>query len=221
MQSVNIGRLAEVRSAKKLTSGIDKVPVEGPVEVRAPGPKRGGLGSGLLGDELGDARHHGGDTQAVYAYSREELDHFERLLGRDLPNGAFGENLTTTGLVVSDAVVGERWRVGETLVLQVTAPRIPCSTFRAWIDVKGWLRTFTEQNRTGTYLAVVEPGPVAAGDTVEVISRPDHGVRVSDIFLAIMVRHDLLPSLLPAGDDLEPETLEAAKKAARDADGPL
>jgi len=213
--TVNVGRLAEVRSPKNLPSGIGKVPADGPIEVRAPGRKRDGLGSGLVGDELGDRQHHGGDTQAVYAYAREELDHFAELLGRDLPNGAFGENLTTTGLTVSEAVVGERWRVGETLVLQMTAPRTPCSTFRAWIDVKGWLRTFTRENKTGAYLAVVVPGPVASGDTVEVISRPDHGVRVSDVFLATMVQHDLLPGLLVAGDDLEPETREAAERAAQ------
>lgn len=211
--TVNVGRLEPIRSAKQLPSGIGKVPVEGPVQVRAPGHKQGGLGSGLVGDELGDHRHHGGDTQAVYAYAREDLDHFERLLGRDLAGGAFGENLTTSGLVVSDAVVGERWRVGETLVLQVTAPRVPCSTFRAWIDVKGWLRTFTAENRTGAYLAVVEPGPVAADDVVEVVHRPAHGIRVSDVFLATTVRKDLLPGLLAAGDDLEPQTRQAARDA--------
>lgn len=212
--TVNVGRLTPIDSPKNLPTGIGKQPVDGAVEVRAPGAKRlGGLGSGLVGDEIGDLAHHGGDTQAVYAYAREELDAYEALLGVELPNGGFGENLTTTGLEVSDALVGERWRVGESLVLQVTAPRIPCSTFRAHLGRKGWLKTFTERNRTGAYLSVVEPGPVEAGDRVEVVHRPDHGVRASDVFLATMTRHDLLPGLLVAADDLEPETLAQARAA--------
>lgn len=212
--TVNVGRLTPIDSGKDLPTGIRKQPVGGPVEVRDPGPKHGGLGSGLVGDQIGDVEHHGGVTQAVYAYAREDLDAYEALLGLELPNGAFGENLTTSGLEVSDAVVGERWRIGDTLVLQVTAPRIPCSTFRAHLGRKGWLKTFTERNRTGTYLSVVEPGQVRAGDTVEVVHRPDHGVRSSDVFLATMTRRDLLPGLLVAADDLEPETLAEARAAA-------
>ena len=211
--TVNTGRLEDIGSAKNLPTGIAKRPATEPVEVRDPGPKHGGLGSGLVGDAIGDRQHHGGDSQAVYAFAREELDHFEGVLGRRLENGSFGENLTTVGLVVSDAVVGERWRVGATLVLQVTAPRIPCSTFRAHIAAKGWLRTFTLENRSGTYLSVVTPGPVAAGDNIEVIHRPDHGVRSSDVFAAYLLDRSRLPSLLAAGDDLEPETRELAERA--------
>jgi len=210
--TVNVGRLRPIQSSKNLPTGIDKKPIDGPVDVRAPGPKHGGLGSGLVGDEIGDSRHHGGDVQAVYAYAREELDGFAEVLGRPLDNGAFGENLTTTDLVVSDALIGERWQIGPTVVLQVTAPRIPCGTFRAHIGKQGWLKTFTETARSGAYLRVVTPGVVQAGDEVTVVHRPEHGVRASDAFRALTLRPDLLPGLLAAGDDLDDETREMAEQ---------
>ncbi|MEO7060496.1 MAG: MOSC domain-containing protein [Lapillicoccus sp.] len=210
--TVNVGRLTPIRSEKHLPTGIDKHPVDGPVEVRAPGAKRGGLGSGLVGDAIGDVRHHGGDVQAVYAYAREELDDFAEVLGRPLDNGAFGENLTTSGLVVSDALIGERWQVGPEVILQVSAPRIPCGTFRAHIGQQGWLKTFTRAARSGAYLRVVTPGSLQAGDEVTVVHRPDHGVRVSDVFRGLTLEPELLPGLLVAGDDLEDETRDAAER---------
>ena len=126
--------------------------------MRDPGPKRGGLGSGVVGDDVVSRKHHGGSRQAVYAVAREELDWWGATLGRELVDGMFGENLTTQGLDVDAAVVGERWRVGSAL-LEVTGPRIPCATFRAWMGEPGWVRRFTERGRTGAYLAVVERGP--------------------------------------------------------------
>lgn len=206
--TVNTGRLRPIGSSKHLPTGIVKRPVDGPVEVRAPGPKHGGLGSGLVGDEIGDRRNHGGDSQAVYAYAREELDGFAEALGRPLDNGAFGENLTTSGLVVSDAVIGERWQVGPTLVLRVTGPRIPCDTLRAHIGQRGWLKTFTRAALTGAYLSVVTTGAVRAGDEVAVVHRPGHGVRASDVLRAVTLERHLLPGLLAAGDDLDDETRE-------------
>ena len=188
-----------------------KAAVAGPVEVRAPGPKHGGLGSGLVGDFIGDGKHHGGDTQAVYAFQREDLDAWQERLGRDLPNGFFGENLTTTGIDVNDARVGEVWRIGETVELKVTSPRIPCATFRGWMGERGWARLFTEAARPGTYLSVLTPGFIAAGDPVEVLHRPDHEVTASLVFRATLKERDLLPELLAAGDDLEPEIAQLAR----------
>ena len=103
--------------------------------------------------------------------------------GRDLADGMFGENLTTQGLDVDGAVVGERWRVGSA-VLEVSGPRIPCATFAAWMGERGWVRRFTERGRTGAYLAVVEPGLVSTGDGVEVLGRPSHGITVPEVFRA-------------------------------------
>ena len=103
-------------------------------------------------------------TSVTYAKDpfREDLDHWEGVLGRELPSGSFGENLTTEGIDVNGALIGERWVVGEGLELQITDPRVPCSTFRGWIAERGWLRTFTEVAIPGTYLRVVTPGNVTA-----------------------------------------------------------
>ncbi|ADD41682.1 MOSC domain containing protein [Stackebrandtia nassauensis DSM 44728] len=191
-------------------TGIDKRPVEGPVAVAAPGPK--GTGAvGLAGDRVYDVKHHGGDIQAVYAYSQEDYGYWETELGRTLRPGMFGENLTTEGLVVSDAVVGERWRIGADVVLQVTVPRVPCGTFRGWMDEKGWLKTFTAAARTGAYLSVVEPGEIRAGDDITVESRPEHGVTVSTVFRALMTDRSLLPEILTA-PELPDETRRQANR---------
>jgi MOSC domain-containing protein YiiM len=178
--------------------------------VRAPGSKRDGLGGGLVGDAVCDRDNHGGDVQAVYAYAREDLDHWESVLGRALPGGVFGENLTTTGVDVNGAVIGERWRIGDALELAVTVPRIPCGTFRGWIAERGWLRTFTKAALPGTYLSVVSPGQVRAGDPLTIVHRPAHGVTVAQVFRAITLEPELLPSIL-AADELHEETKEMAR----------
>jgi MOSC domain-containing protein YiiM len=208
IDSVNIGRPTP-NPYKATETGIGKLPTDGPVPVRAPGPKRTGLGSGLVGDFIGDGKHHGGDVQAVYAFQREDLDTWERRLNRTLPNGFFGENLTTRGLAVNEARVGERWLIGDQLVLQVTTPRIPCATFRGWMGEPGWAKWFTAAGRPGAYLRVIVPGPVAAGDPVEVIHRPDHDVTISLVFRATTTERELLPSLLAAAEDLDPEIRES------------
>jgi len=202
--SVNLARVRpnpDTREAEGLgvqeMTGIEKVPTSEPVLVRAPGSRDGGLGSGLVGDVVCDRLNHGGDTQAVYAYAREDLDYWESVLGRTLPGGVFGENLTTTGVDVNGAVVGERWRIGD-LELQVTTPRIPCGTFRAWIAETGWLRTFTMAALPGTYLSVVSPGQVSAGDLISVVHRPAQGVTVAQVFRSINREPDLVPSILAA-----------------------
>ena len=209
--SVNLARVQPNPDKRRAAmTGIEKVPTTASVLVRAPGTKRDGLGSGLVGDVVGNHRHHGGDTQAVYAYAREDLDHWESVLGRPLASGSFGENLTTTGVDVNGAVIGERWRIGETLELAVTFPRIPCGTFRAWIAERGWLRTFTRAAIPGTYLRVLTPGQVRAGDPVSVVHRPANGVSVAQVFRATTLEPELLPSIL-AADDLVEETREMAR----------
>jgi MOSC domain-containing protein YiiM len=167
--TVNVGRpkTVEHTDAPGGATGIDKKPADGAVRVMDPGPKGEGA-SGVAGDTVCDLRHHGGTDQAVYAFAREDLDFWERELGRPLGNGAFGENLTTSGLDVSGAKIGERWRIGGELVLEVTSGRIPCRTFASWLGEKGWVKRFTRQSAPGAYLRVIEPGEIRAGDPIEV-----------------------------------------------------
>jgi MOSC domain-containing protein YiiM len=179
-------------------TGIDKRPATGPVQVRAPGPKGAGLGSGLVGDQVFDTAHHGGDDQAVYAYAREDLDTWGAELGRTLPGGAFGENLTISGLDVTGALIGERWRVGERVVLEVAVPRIPCGTFARWMAEQGWVKRFTIRALPGAYLRVIVPGEIRAGDPVVVVGRPEHDVTVGLTFRALTREPELLARLLDA-----------------------
>ena len=174
-------------------TGIDKRPVDGPVQVRAPGPR--GV-SGVIGDQILDARHHGGDDQAVYAYAREDLDGWQAELGRPLPGGVFGENLTTSGIDVTGALIGERWQVGDEAVLEVSLPRIPCGTFAAWMTDKGWIKWFTARGLPGAYLRVIVPGEIRAGDAISVVSQPDHDVTIGVTFRALTLESELLPRLL-------------------------
>ncbi|MEU6588932.1 MOSC domain-containing protein [Streptomyces sp. NPDC046881] len=210
--SVNLGSPRQVAytSQPEGLTGIDKRPADGPVRVAAPGPK--GIGaSGLAGDAVCHTRHHGGNDQAVYAYAREDLDVWERELGRSLANGCFGENLTTDGLDVSGALIGERWRIGSEVVLEVTAGRIPCNTFQGHLGERGWVRRFTQKGATGAYLRVIEPGEIRAGDPVEIVHRPDHGVTATMQFRAVTTERELLPRLLAAGEALHTETLARAR----------
>jgi MOSC domain-containing protein YiiM len=197
LHSLNIGRSEPNPVKRSVPTGIGKRPVES-AELRPPGPKKGGLGSGVVGDFVGDQRHHGGDHQAVYAFAREELDAWQERLGRELADGMFGENLTTIGLDVDGALVGERWRVGDEVVLEVAGPRIPCSTFASRMGEKGWVRRFTEVGNTGAYLAIISPGSVRRGDRIEVLSRPDHGIGVRLAFRAFTGDLDAAERVLAA-----------------------
>ena len=188
--SVNIAHVQPNPYKRFDITGIDKRPTSGPVEVRAPGMKDGGAGSGLAGDTIGDRESHGRNDQAVYAYAREDLDRWERELGRTLTSGCFGENFTTQGIDVNGALIGERWTIGDDLVAEVTSPRVPCSTFRGWMGIPGWLKTFTAAAIPGAYLRVVAPGTVSAGDEIVVSHRPAHDVTVAGMFRSLTIERD-------------------------------
>jgi MOSC domain-containing protein YiiM len=205
VHSVNHGRVFEAAWAGRLRrTAIDKRPVTQVVSV-------GELG--VAGDEQADTKYHGGRDKAVYAFAREDLDRWEQLLARSLHDGQFGENLTTAGIDVNDALVGERWRVGEAL-LEVCSVRIPCRVFANWLEEQGWVRRFTADARPGPYLRVVEPGLVAAGDHIAVEHEPTHQLTVSTVFRAMTTRPDLLPLLLevPA---LEDDLADQARRRLR------
>ncbi|MHC5905748.1 MOSC domain-containing protein [Streptomyces sp. S6] len=208
--SVNVGRPRPNPWKGISATGIDKRPVDGPVAVTAPGPK--GTGAvGLAGDRVYDVQHHGGTDQAVYAYAREDLDRWEAELGRPLADGVFGENLTTHGVDVNGALIGERWRIGPDVVLEVSCARIPCGTFQGWLEQDGWIKRFTRAAVPGAYLRVIEPGDIRASDPVEIVHRPDHDVTVAVVFRAMTLEPDLLPRLL-AADALPEGEKERARR---------
>jgi MOSC domain-containing protein YiiM len=212
--TVNVGRpRANPWKPVKLT-GIDKRPAEGPVAVRAAGPK--GTGDvGLAGDQVFDIKNHGGTDQAVYAYAREDLDFWAAEIGGELTNGVFGENLTTEGIDLNGALIGERWRIGPDVVLEVSAPRIPCGTFQGWLEQEGWIKRFTAEARTGTYLRVIEPGDIRAGDPVTIERRPAHDVTIAVTFRALTTEPELLPRLSPAGALPDEVKDEVRKRTSR------
>lgn len=154
-------------------TAIDKRPVDGPVRVGR---------YGLRGDVQADRKDHGGLEKAVYAYDQAEADHWAGELGEDVAAGRFGENLRLAGLPVDDAEIGERWRIGESLEVEVTGPRTPCATFGRWLCQDGWVRRFTARGRPGAYLSVLVPGEIRAGDSVIVTRRPGHGITVAGWF---------------------------------------
>jgi MOSC domain-containing protein YiiM len=185
--SVNAGRGRDAAWAGRLRrTAIDKRPVTAPVEV-------GWLG--LAGDEQSDTENHGGREQALYAYAREDLDWWVERLCRELANGVFGENITTSGLDVTGALIGEVWQLG-TAVVQVTSPRIPCVVFAGWVDEDHWVKRFASAGRPGAYLRVLEEGTVAAGDGIEVISRPDEHVTIAESMTAYYGDAELMRRLL-------------------------
>ncbi|MFK4066866.1 MOSC domain-containing protein [Streptomyces sp. NPDC029674] len=210
--SVNAGpaKAVDYTDAPSGTTGIDKRPVEGPVRVARPGAPGVGA-SGLSGDSVCDLRFHGGDDRAVYAFAREDLDGWERELGRRLANGSFGENLTTLGIDLRDALVGERWRLGREVVLEVTGGRLPCRTFAGWLGERRWVRRFTQAASPGVMLRVIEPGEIRGGDAIEVMCRPGHDVTVSRLFRALTVERAALPGVLVAAEWMEREQLEIAR----------
>jgi len=211
--SVNVGK-ARANPWKAVGStAIDKRPVTGPVAVRAPGPK--GTGEvGLAGDRVHDVNHHGGPDQAVYAYAREDLDLWAADLGRPLPGGTFGENLTTSGIDVNAALIGERWRIGPDVLLEVSVPRIPCATFQGWLHEPDWIKRFIHRALPGTYLRVIEPGNIQASDPITVPDRPDHNVTVALVFRALTNEPELLPRL-QAADTLPDDVKTRVARRAR------
>jgi len=177
--SVNVGRPRQIgvsRHGEPVVSAIGKSPVIGRVVVR---------GVNLEGDDQADRSVHGGADKAVYAYAGEDTAWWAGILELKLGPGAFGENLTTAGVDVSAAVIGERWRVGST-ELEVCQPRQPCFKLGVAFDDPTMVRRFAQAGRPGAYLRIAHEGDLAAGDTVEILSRPDHGITIAMVAQAIL-----------------------------------
>ena len=180
-------------------TAIDKRPVDRPVAVER---------LGLVGDQQVD-RGHGGVDRAVYVYADEDAAWWAEELRRDIPPGLFGENLRTAGLDVTNALVGERWRIGDVL-LEVTGPRTPCQNLSLRMGVEGFHRTFNRSGRVGAMTRVLETGAVSAGEAVAVESRPEHQVSVG--VLAQGPSADAMQSMLDAGVHLSSSLRAKARR---------
>ena len=191
--SVNVAEIREIPwRGHMVRTGIWKFPVEGRVPVR---------GVNVDGDEQADLRVHGGEFQALYAYAREDYAWWSEELGRDMAPGTFGENLTVEGLDLTGALVGERWRVGSTL-LEVSLPRIPCFKLGQKMKEPRFLKRFAQARRPGTYLRILEEGELGAGDEIEVIERPGHEVTIGLLNEIKMFDQSLASKVIEARDEL-------------------
>ena len=172
IQSVNVGNVETVAYGNKsFETGICKRPAEGSVRI-------GTLG--LEGDAIVSTRHHGGPDQAVYAYSTDDYDWWAEEAGLDCVPGLFGENLTISDLP-TDMNVGDRFLIGE-VVLEATAPRIPCDTFAARMQDRGFGMAFRQAERPGVYFRVLNEGAVQAGDVVTLVESAEFEVSILDLF---------------------------------------
>ncbi|WP_406028482.1 MOSC domain-containing protein [Nocardioides sp. NBC_00850] len=206
VRSVNIGQSKPAEWAEVGATSIEKLATPEPVTVGR---------EGIVTDTQTDRRHHGGEEQAVYAFAREDLDVWGSRLGVTLRDGQFAENLTTEGIDVNAALVGERWRIG-TVLLEICSVRTPCNDFKNWMGVSGydnaqWVKKFTAEARPGPYLRVLEEGQLQSGDEIVVVHRPDHGITVSTLFKALTTDRGLLPSLIGI-DGLGDKPRAAAEK---------
>ncbi|QWZ06529.1 MOSC domain-containing protein [Nocardioides panacis] len=208
--SVNVGRpVTATWAGSKRRTSFRKHSVDGPVRVHE---------LGLEGDQVADTKHHGGVFQAVYAFAQEDLDLWAQRIGGPLGPAMFGENLTTGGLDVNEAVLGEHWRIGTALLSPVEV-RIPCSVFKNWLgrhllDNAEWAKRFTAEGRPGPYLRVLEEGVLQAGDEIVVEHRPEHGFTVSMMFRALTTDPSLLPGLLDVPGLPEPVYAVARRRTA-------
>jgi MOSC domain-containing protein YiiM len=171
--SVNVGRVRLFEyNGRPAKSAIWKTPVTGRIAAR---------GVNLEGDEQADRKAHGGPDKAIYAYAVEDLHWWQQELARPLVYGALGENLTTEGIAVNDALIGERWEIGTTVV-EVSEPRVPCWRLGVRMNDETFPRRFTAALRPGSYLRIIVEGDLASGDEIRVIHKPDHDLTIQDVF---------------------------------------
>jgi len=172
--SVNVGLPREVSwKGKPVTTGIFKEPVQGRVKLRS---------LNLDGDGQADLTVHGGLDKAVYVYPVEHYDYWrQELPDMELPWGMFGENLTIEGLLEGDVNIGDRFQVG-TAEVMVTQPRMPCYKLGIKFGRADIVKRFLDSHRSGFYFSVIQEGELEAGDTLEMISRDENQISVTDIF---------------------------------------
>ena len=171
--SVNIGQERTQPNGHKLeTTGIYKFPTLEPVRITA---------LGIREDFIASKKHHGGPDQAVYVYGSADYDWWAAELGRDLFGGTFGENLTITELESAQFNIGDRLLIGE-VILEVTAPRIPCSTLAARMDDAQFIKRFRRAERPGLYCRVLQEGLVTMGADVAIKRYEKETIAVIQVF---------------------------------------
>ena len=187
--SVNVGTVRSVEHrGRTVTTAIFKAPVDRRVTAS---------GVNVDGDDQADRVNHGGPDQALYAYAAEDAGWWSEQLGRPLEPGSFGENLTTRGLDVNGALIGERGRIGNA-VFEVSAPRIPCFKLGIRMGDGRFPQRFARAGRPGAYLRIPEPGDIGAGDLITVERRPSHDVTVGLVARAYNDDRSLAQTLLEA-----------------------
>jgi MOSC domain-containing protein YiiM len=211
--SINVGLPRDIPwQGKVVRTSIFKSPVSGNVRVSK---------LNLAGDQQSDLSVHGGIHKAVYAYPSEHYEFWRKEIpDADLRWGVFGENLTTQGALEGEVRIGDRLRIGSAEFL-VTQPRMPCFKLGIRFGRPDMATRFLRSSRSGFYLAVLEEGQIAAGDSIQVLTRDGHGVTVADIvnlYQADATNQDLLrrASDLPA---LPPDWRDHFRKRLWNADG--
>lgn len=174
--SLNVGAVREVLWREEIvTTAIWKHPVEGRVALR---------GVNLDGDDQADRQVHGGRDKAVYAYASEDYDAWRDVHGVATTPGLFGENLTVEGVDLRQSIVGELWEVGSAM-LEVAQPRLPCFKLGIRMNDPRFPKRFQAEGRMGAYFRIAREGDVGAGDAIEIVSRPEHGVTLGDMVGAL------------------------------------
>ncbi len=179
IKSLNVGMpRKELFHGKEFITGMCKKPVTIPLALTH---------QGLEGDGVGDLKHHGGSDKAVCVYTLDHYEYWEKILGRKMPDAAFGENFTVTDMNDDGICVGDIYRAG-TAIMQVSQPRQPCSTLAARYGRDDFVKLVVESGRTGFYLRVLEEGKVKAGDSLQLLEQDQR--RVSVAFANHIYHHD-------------------------------
>ena len=206
LSSVNLGQERILQRHNRVErTGIFKIPTKEPVRVTR---------LGLEGDVIVSKKHHGGPDQAVYVYGAADYEWWSNEFGREILPGAFGENLTISGLESASFNIGDFLHIGEGVTLQVTAPRIPCGTFAARMNDPQWVKRFRRAERPGLYCRVIQEGFVKAGDPVSVERYTGETISILDMFREFynrnkseesLRRHLNAPIAIRARRDIEKE----------------
>ena len=177
--SINIGqKRTQQRKDYVEETGIYKLPVNEPVEIKSLGIER---------DVICDTKHHGGPDQAIYIYGGADYEWWSQQLGREIGPGTFGDNLTVSDLESAQFNIGDLLHIGA-VTLQVTSPRIPCGTFATRMDDPQWVKRFKAAEKPGLYCRVIQEGTVKAGDTVIVEKHTGETISLVQMFREFYVK---------------------------------